>query len=95
MDVFQPKQPMTGRQAVTIAPLAAAIYANPSLAIPAGASTAWIYGTKSGRNFAAGKLGVQQAARGVEREVRRAIPKEGRETVARYGRNALLTYADD
>jgi hypothetical protein len=95
-DVFQPKQPLTGRQAVTAAPLIAAAYAFPgAVGIPAAASLAALYGTKAGRNFAAGQTAVQQGARQVEREIRRKVPKTARELTAGYSRNALVNYTGD
>ena len=95
VDVFQDRQPMTGRQVLTAGPVLAAAAANPvTIGAPLALGTGLMYGTKAGNALAAGRTGVQQGARAVERKVRRAVPKGAREGVARLARagtvNALL-----
>lgn len=95
-DVFQKRQPQTGRQVLTVGPLAAAAYAEPFTVGPLfGAATYGLYGTKLGNAFAAGNTGLQQGARSAERAVRRTISKADREAIAGVSRNALVNYLDD
>lgn len=96
VDVFQPRQPLTGRQLLTAGPVYAAAAANPvMLGAPLAGATLGLYGTKYGNALAAGRTGLQRGARAAERELRRKIPKEGREVIAAYGRNALANYVND
>lgn len=96
VDIFQARQPLTGRQAVTIGPVLAASVANPvTVGAPLGLATLGLYGTRTGNALAAGRTGLQLGAREIEREIRRRVPKTARELGAAYSRNALVNYVDD
>lgn len=94
VDIFQAKQPLTGRQVVTAGPVIAAAAQNPvTVGVPLGLGTAFLYGTPYGNALAAGRTGLQQGMRAFERETRRKVPKLAREAAAFYGRNALVNAA--
>lgn len=97
VETFTARQPMTGRQAVTLgAPIAALTAAGGAPAVAAaGAGLAGLIGTQTGRRIAAGRTKAQQLARALERSGKQASTKDQRQVAARLARALAVSTQTD
>lgn len=93
--VFTNRQPMTGRQAVTLsAPVAGLLAVGGAPAVgTAAAGLAGLIGTQTGRSLARGGTSPQLLARSLERGIKQLSAKEQREVQARLARGLLVAGA--
>lgn len=96
-ETFQPNQPMTGRQAVTLAPLgyalAKGLAVSPLATGAAAVSGGALWGTKTGRELLAGDTKVQELMRDLMRKGRRNLTPNQREAMARLLQTGMIESA--
>lgn len=98
-ETFEKTEPMTGRMAVTAAPLAyglkTAVTASPIATAAGLAGAGALWGTQAGRNTLAGNTAAQEFVRDLMRKGRRNLTPAQREAMVRLLQTSAISASDD